>query len=68
MTCLNTDKTPKENDEKFLDYGKNDISMLYDFYGKQRDDVFEGREVTILPILAVDQTRWQQNTMDIKPM
>ena len=52
MTCLNTDKIPKENDEKFLDYGKNDISTLYDFYGKQRDDVFEGRQVTILPILA----------------
>ena len=52
MTCLNPDKIPKENDEKFLNYGKNDISTLYDFYGKQRDDVFEGRRVTILPILA----------------
>ena len=28
MTCLNPDEIPKENDEKFLDYGKNDISML----------------------------------------
>ena len=52
MTCLNPDKIPKENDEKFLNYGKNDISTLYDFSGKQRDDVFEGRRVTILPILA----------------
>ena len=43
MTCLNPDKIPKENDEKFLDYGKNDISTLYDFYGKQRDDIFQGR-------------------------
>ena len=43
MTCLNPDKIPKENDEKFLDYGKNDISRLYDFYGKQRDDIYEGR-------------------------
>ena len=34
MTCLNPDKIPKENDEKFLDYGKNYISVLYDFYGK----------------------------------
>ena len=33
MTCLNSDKIPKENDEKFLDYGKNDISTLYDCYG-----------------------------------
>ena len=32
MTCLNPDKIPKENDEKFLDYGKNDISMLYNFF------------------------------------
>ena len=47
MTCLNPDKIPKENDEKFLDYGKNDISMLYDFYGKQRDDIFEGRELLV---------------------
>ena len=52
MTCLNPDKIPKENDEKFLDYGKNDISMLYDFYGKQSGDVFEGRRVTSFPILA----------------
>ena len=52
MTCLNPDKIPKENDEKFLDYGKNYISALYDFYGKQRDDVFEGRKVTSLSILA----------------
>ena len=52
MTCLNPDKIPKENDEKFLNYGKNDVSTLYDFYGKQRDDVFEGRRVTILPILT----------------
>ena len=51
MTCLNPDKIPKEN-EKFLDYGKNDISKLYDFHGKQRDDVFEGRRVTSLPILT----------------
>ena len=35
-----------------MDYGKNDISTFYDFYGKQRDDVFEGRRVTSLPILA----------------
>ena len=47
MTCLNSDKILKENDEKFLDYGKNDISMLYDFYGKQRDDIFEGRELLV---------------------
>ena len=52
MMCLNPDKMPKENDEKFLDYDKNDISTLYDIYGKQRDDVFEGRRVTSLPILA----------------
>ena len=52
MTCLNPDKISKENDEKFLDYGKNDILMLYDFYGKQRNDIFEGRRVTSLPILA----------------
>ena len=52
MTCLNPDKIPKENDEKFLDYGKNDISTLYDFYSWQRDDVFEGRRVTSLAILA----------------
>ena len=52
MTCLNPDKILKENDEKFLDYGKNDISALYGFYGKQRDDVFEGRRVTSLSILA----------------
>ena len=51
MTCLNPDKIPKEN-EKFLDYGKNDISTLYDFHGKQRDDVFESRRVTSLPILT----------------
>ena len=43
MTDLNPDKIPKENDENFLDYGKNDISTLYDFCGKQRDDIFEGR-------------------------
>ena len=36
----------------FSDYGKNYISALYDFYGKQRDDVFEGRKVTSLSILA----------------
>ena len=35
-----------------MDYGKNDISMLHDFYGKQRDDIFEERQVTSLPILA----------------
>ena len=28
MTCLNPDKIPKENDKKFLNYGKNDISTL----------------------------------------
>ena len=28
MTCLNPDKIPKENNKKFLDYGKNDISTL----------------------------------------
>ena len=43
MTCLNPDIIPKENDERFLDYGKNDISTLYDFYGKQKDDIFQGR-------------------------
>ena len=32
MTYLNPDKIPKENDEKFLDYGKYDISMLYNFF------------------------------------
>ena len=32
MTYLNPDKISKENDEKFLDYGKNDISMLYNFF------------------------------------
>ena len=52
MTSLNPDKIPKENDQKFLDYGQNDISALYDFYSKQMDDVFEGRQVTSLPILA----------------
>ena len=52
MTCLNPDKIPKENDEKFLDYGKNYFSALHDFYGKHRDDVFEGRKVTSLSILA----------------
>ena len=36
ITCLNPNKIPKEN-------GKNDISTLYDFYDKQRDDVFDGR-------------------------
>ena len=35
-----------------MDYGKNDISTLYDFYGKQRDDIYEGRWVTSLPILV----------------
>ena len=45
ITCLNPNKIPKEN-------GKNDISTLYDFYDKQRDDVFDGRRVTSLPILA----------------
>ena len=34
MTCLNPDKIPKENDEKLLDYGKNDFSKSYDFYEK----------------------------------
>ena len=38
MTCLNPDKIPKENDKKFLDYGKNDVSTLYDLYGKLRDE------------------------------
>ena len=52
IACLNPDKIPKENDEKFLHYGKNDISTLYDFHGKQRDDVFGGRRVTSLPVLA----------------
>ena len=28
------------------------IFQCYDFYGKQSDDVFEGRRVTSLPILA----------------
>ena len=28
------------------------IFQHYDFYGKQRHDVFEGRQVTSLPILA----------------
>ena len=50
--CLNPDKIPKENDKKFLDYGKNDISRFYDLYDKQRDDFFEGRRITSLPILA----------------
>ena len=49
---MNPGKIQKENDEKFLDYGKNDISMSYDFYGKQRDDVFDGRQATSLPIPA----------------
>ena len=40
MLCSNPDKIPKENDKKFLDYGKNDISPLYHFSSKQRDDVF----------------------------
>ena len=44
MTYLNPDKIPKENDEKFLDYGKNDISTLHGFYGTQRD-----------PFLRVDE-------------
>ena len=44
MTYLNPDKIPKENDEKFLDYGKNDISTLHGFYGMQRD-----------PFLRVDE-------------
>ena len=51
MPFSNLDKIPKENN-KFLDYGKNDISTLYDFYGKQRDDISEGRRVTSFPILA----------------
>ena len=51
-TCLNPDKILKENDEKLLDYGKNDFSKSYDFYEKQRDEVFEGRRVTSLPILS----------------
>lgn len=49
---LNPDKIPNEIDEKFLDYGKNDISMLYDFYGKERNGVFKGRQVASLMILA----------------
>ena len=49
---MNPDEITKENDKKFLDFSKNDISTFYDFYGKQRDDVFEGRRVTSLPILA----------------
>ena len=49
---MNPDKITKENDKKFLDFSKNDISTFYDFYGKQRDDVFEGRRVTSLSILA----------------
>ena len=52
MTCLNPDKIPKENDKKFFDYGKNNNSMLHDFYGNQRDDIFEGRRLTSFPILA----------------
>ena len=47
MMCLNPDKIPKEND-KFWDYGKNNILKLYDFYGKQRN----GRQVTSLFIIA----------------
>ena len=39
---LNLDKIPKEN-VKFLDYGENDNSTLFDFYDKKRDDVSEGR-------------------------
>ena len=39
---LNLDKIPKEND-KFLDYGENDNSTLFDFYDKKRDDVSEGK-------------------------
>ena len=35
-----------------MDYGKNDIATLHDFYGKQRDDIFEGRQVISLPLLA----------------
>ena len=52
MTCLYPDKIPKENNKKFLGYGKTDISTLHDFYGKQRDAVFADRRVTSLPILA----------------
>ena len=52
MPCLNPDKKPKKKMKRgFLAYDKN-ISTLYDFYGKQRDEVFEGRQVTSLPILA----------------
>ena len=40
MTYLNPDKIPKENDEKFLDYGKNDISMLYNFFFASRGMIF----------------------------
>ena len=52
MTSLNPEKIPKENGEKFLDFGKNAISTLYDFNGTQGDDIFKGRRVTSLPILA----------------
>ena len=35
-----------------MDYGKNDIATLHDFYGKQRDDIFEGRQFISLLLLA----------------
>ena len=50
--CLNPDKIPNEIDEKFLDYSKNDISLLDAFYGKERNGVFKGRQVASLMILA----------------
>ena len=52
MTSLNPEKIPKENGEKSLDFGKNAISTLYDFNSTQGDDIFKGRRVTSLPILA----------------
>ena len=51
MPCLNPDKKPKKMKRSFLAYDRN-ISTLYDFYGKQRDEVFEGRQVTSLAILV----------------
>lgn len=51
MMCIYPDKIPKKDDENFLDYCKN-ISMLYGFNAKQSVDIFKGRCVTILPILA----------------
>ena len=52
MASLNPEKIPKENGEKSLDFGKNAISTLYDFNSTQGDDIFKGRRVTSLPILA----------------